>query len=113
MKIKCQSSHCLRPFLEVPFRDVISEAIFGGWNSNGIAELFVGEVVLAQKVDMSAIHSATTRKRWRAKAGTNPTVGRFGSQRYFTPARKQNPPKESPLCLRLKSLVRGHGVRWP
>src|SRR5450631_1013526 len=36
------------PFLEVPFRGVISEAIFGRWNSNGIAELFVGEVVLAQ-----------------------------------------------------------------
>ena len=34
--------------LEVPFRGVISEAIFGRWNSNGIAELFVGEVVLAQ-----------------------------------------------------------------
>jgi hypothetical protein len=31
---------------------VISEAIYGGWNSNGIAELFAGEVVFAQKVDV-------------------------------------------------------------
>ena len=38
-------------------------------------------------------------------------VSRFGSGRCFTPSRKKNPPRESALCLRLKSLCEAESLQ--